>query len=148
MLIRCIDGGYIHLALSDGINRRNLDILEPAIIAAKSSEIEYKLLDRIKEAEELRDHLLTLKRFAHDVLDLKQTTISELHRYSIPSPLILNVMKATFLLLGENPQNLEVHLANTNACSNSFFYHRLLLCLSNKFFLPFSSKLPDLSFSD
>ena len=129
------------LALSDGINRRNLDILEPAIIAAKSSEIEYKLLDRIKEAEELRDHLLTLKRFAHDVLDLKQTTISELHRYSIPSPLILNVMKATFLLLGENPQNLEVHLANTNACSNiyiffitDFYFENDSTCLSNKFF--------------
>lgn len=68
----------------------------------------YKLSDRIKEAEELRDHLLTLKRFAHDVLDMKQTTISEIHRYSIPSSLIFNVMKATFLLLGEHPQNLEV----------------------------------------
>lgn len=98
------------LALEDGINRRNLDILEPAIKAAKISDQEYKLSDRIKEAEELRDHLLTLKRFAHDVLDMKQTTISEIHRYSIPTPLIFNVMKATFLLLGEHPQNLEVCL--------------------------------------
>lgn len=96
------------LALDDGINRRNVDILEPAIKAAKISDQVYKLSDRIKEAEELRDHLLTLKRFAHDVLDMKQTTISEIHRYSIPSPLIFNVMKATFLLLGEHPQNLEV----------------------------------------
>eukprot|EP00105_Crassostrea_gigas_P032431 XP_011455438.1 PREDICTED: hillarin-like isoform X2 [Crassostrea gigas] len=95
-------------ALDDGINRRNVDILEPAIKAAKISDQVYKLSDRIKEAEELRDHLLTLKRFAHDVLDMKQTTISEIHRYSIPSSLIFNVMKATFLLLGEHPQNLEI----------------------------------------
>lgn len=101
---------FFVLALEDGINRRNLDILEPAIIAAKISDQEYKLSDRIKEAEELRDHLLTLKRFAHDVLDMKQTTISEIHRYSIPTPLIFNVMKATFQLLGEHPQNLEVCL--------------------------------------
>lgn len=101
---------FFVLALEDGINRRNLDILEPAIKAAKISDQEYKLSDRIKEAEELRDHLLTLKRFAHDVLDMKQTTISEIHRYSIPTPLIFNVMKATFQLLGEHPQNLEVCL--------------------------------------
>lgn len=112
MSFYCLEGltkGLIFvLALDDGINRRNVDILEPAIKAAKISDQVYKLSDRIKEAEELRDHLLTLKRFAHDVLDMKQTTISEIHRYSIPSPLILNVMKATFLLLGEHPQNLEV----------------------------------------
>jgi hypothetical protein len=92
----------------DGINRRNLDVLEQALQAAKSSEHEYKLMDRIKEADELREHLLKLKKFAHDVLEMKQTTKSELHRYSIPPLLIFNVMKATFLLLGEPLHHLQV----------------------------------------
>lgn len=96
------------LGLLDGINRRNLDVLERALHSAKSSEHEYKLRDRIKEADELREHLMTLKKFAHDVLEMKQTTISELHRYSIPPPLILGVMKATFLLLGEPSHHLQV----------------------------------------
>ncbi|XP_062597788.1 uncharacterized protein LOC134259203 [Saccostrea cucullata] len=103
-----LDFLQLQKGLLDGINRRNIDVLIPAINAAKSSEHEYKLMDRIKEAEELREHLLTLKRFAHDVLEMRQTTISELHRYAIPPPLVFSIMKATYLLLGEPSRNLQI----------------------------------------
>ncbi|OWF54026.1 hypothetical protein KP79_PYT15295 [Mizuhopecten yessoensis] len=39
---------------------------------------------------------------------MQQPTVSELHRYKIPKPPIVDVMVATFTLLGESKDNLKV----------------------------------------
>ncbi|OWF54024.1 Kyphoscoliosis peptidase [Mizuhopecten yessoensis] len=44
----------------------------------------------------------TLKKHSHDVLALSSRTISELHRYKEPVPIMVDIMRATYLLLGEN----------------------------------------------
>ena len=100
---------YISLKeLQHCIKRRHLEALENAIERGKKSCFSKKLAPIIKEAEELRDHLRRLARFAHDILSMQQSTISELRSYKKPQPVVQDVMMATLMLLGESTNNLQV----------------------------------------
>ena len=94
--------------LKEAIARRNVDVLETALENAKSSEFSSNLQHQITEGEQLLAELKKLKRFAHEVLQMKQATISEIHTYKHPRPLAYDIMKATYILLGENENHLEV----------------------------------------
>ena len=95
-------------ALQGGIKRRHLETLEKAIEQGKESRFVEKLATPIKDAEDVRDHLLKLNRFAHDILEMKQSTISELRSYKKPPEVVEDVMMATFILLGEKRINVQV----------------------------------------
>ena len=96
-------------ALQDGIRRRHLETLERAIEQGHESRFSEKLATTIKDAEEVRDHLRKLNRFAHDILEMKQSTISELRSYKKPPEVVEDVMVATFVLLGEKRINVQVN---------------------------------------
>ncbi|XP_060074409.1 lim and transglutaminase domain protein ltd-1-like [Ylistrum balloti] len=93
--------------LRDAVLRRNVGVLEAAIEKAKTSEHEELLRPKIEEAEELLAHLAKLHKFAHGVLQLKQQTVSELHRYKIPPVPVHEVMLATYIMLGEPRENIK-----------------------------------------
>ncbi|XP_021375601.1 hillarin-like [Mizuhopecten yessoensis] len=93
--------------LRDAILRRNVGVLDAAIAKAKTSEHEQQLRPKIEEAEGLREHLAKLHKFAHGVLQLKQQTVSELHRYKIPPVPVHDVMLATYIMLGEPRENVK-----------------------------------------
>ncbi|XP_033750611.1 hillarin-like [Pecten maximus] len=101
--------GYLDVKnkMRDGINRRNTVVLEKALREAKESEYRDKVENMIQDGEALLKHLQQLKTFAHDVLTLQRTTVSEIHRYNIPKQSIYDVMKATFLVLGEREETLN-----------------------------------------
>lgn len=90
-----------------GINRKNADVLEKAIQDAKLSKVSDKLQNYIREGEKML-HDATNNPVA--VLDMTRTTISEVHRYKKPKPVMYDVMKATYILLGEKPESLTVSL--------------------------------------
>ena len=96
--------------LDDAIKRRHLETLEKAIEHGQKSRFSNKVQTEIRDAEELRDHLRLLNRIAHDVLEMKQTTIAELYSYKAPQPIIFDVMHTTFIMLGENPSHIEVNI--------------------------------------
>lgn len=93
--------------LKDAIARRHGEKLEEAIENAKQSKYEENLQNKIREAEELLAQLRRLKRFAHEVLKMQQPTISEIHNYRHPKPLAYEIMKATYILLGEEEGRVE-----------------------------------------
>lgn len=93
--------------LEDAIKRRHLETLEKAITHGKESRFREKVAKQITEAEDVRDHLKHLNKIAHDVLEMKQTTIAELRSYNYPSEVIVDVMRSTFLMLGEKKEYLE-----------------------------------------
>lgn len=95
--------------LKDAIARRHGEKLEEAIQKAKSSEFESSLQSLIKEAEELLSQLRRLRRFAHEILEMQPSTISEIHSYKYPKPLAYDIMKATYTLLGEQGKHVEVN---------------------------------------
>lgn len=96
-------------ALRAAINKRDIKELEEAIEAAKASSVEPQLRDCevMTEAEHLKNLLRRLRLYLHKILELKQTTVSEIHSYQRPKPLVHEVMKVTYLLLGEREKQLE-----------------------------------------
>ncbi|XP_076465230.1 uncharacterized protein LOC143297002 [Babylonia areolata] len=97
-------------ALQAAIQEQKLDALEAAIDAANESPVSPELHDdpgeTLQEAEELRSLLRRLRLYVHKVLALKPMTVSEIHSYKRPRPLVHSVMKATYLLLGERERQL------------------------------------------
>lgn len=97
----------IRRELDDAIKRRHLETLERAITHGKESRFRDKVAKQITEAEDVRDHLKHLNKIAHDVLEMKQTTIAELRSYKYPPDVIVDVMRSTFLMLGEKKEEVE-----------------------------------------
>lgn len=94
--------------MRDGINRRHIKTLGRAVVAAKKSRFARLLKPNTDAAEDLKAHLETLEMFSHDVLELKQWTISEIENYAHPPKGVVNTMQATYILLGETPKYLKV----------------------------------------
>ncbi|CAC5409510.1 unnamed protein product [Mytilus coruscus] len=96
---------YLKLAkaLRNGINRKNADVLEKAIQDAKQSSLAEKLNNYIREGEQMLQEADNNSVF---ILEMKRTTISEVHRYKKPKPVMYDVMKATYILLGEKSESL------------------------------------------
>ena len=100
----------VRLDLDDAVKRRHLETLEKAISHGKESKFVNKLQNEIHEAEDIRDHLQHLNRISHDVLEMKQTTISEICSYKKPPKVVYAVMRVTFLMLGEKATDIEVSI--------------------------------------
>ncbi|XP_062607663.1 lim and transglutaminase domain protein ltd-1-like [Saccostrea cucullata] len=93
--------------LKDAMARRHGEKLEEAIGNAKSSKYESDLQELIEQAEDLLSQLRRHKSLAHEVLTMQQLTISEIHNYKHPKPMAYDVMKATYILLGEEERRVE-----------------------------------------
>ena len=79
-----------------------MEFLSKAIQNAQVLENNKRVQQKIKQAKDIIEELRPQKLFAHDIVPLTQTAISELHRYKEPVPsLWIDVMKATYILLGE-----------------------------------------------
>lgn len=100
---------YLKLSkgLRDSINRRNLEALEESVQQAKSSKFSHKLQPLIQKAEEEVADLKKTDKHAHDILEMNLLTVTELRNYKTPKPIVHDVMKATFILLGERQDLLE-----------------------------------------
>lgn len=103
------------IALRNGINRKNADVLEKAIQDAKQSSLSDKLNNYIREGEQMLQEADNNSMF---ILEMKRTTISEVHRYKKPKPVMYDVMKATYILLGEKPESLTVRIILMISCIN------------------------------
>lgn len=95
-------------ALQDSIQRRNVDRMEKALEEAHNSKHTAALSFWIETAEKNLEELRKLKRYTHAILEMKQSTVSELHRYKMPVKCVYDVMRATYLMLGETIQDVEV----------------------------------------
>ena len=99
--------------LKEAAERRDLKYLDESIASANDSLVAQQLVNtaEMKEALRVQKQLKRLKLFLHKVLALKPPTVSEIHSYQRPKPLIHDVMKATYLLLGESERDLRVSQA-------------------------------------
>ncbi|XP_041365527.1 hillarin-like isoform X2 [Gigantopelta aegis] len=95
--------------LEEAAEKRDLQFLDESISSAEKSVVGIQLVntEEMKEARRVQKQLKRLKRFLHKILALKPPTVSEIHSYKRPRPLIHDVMKATYLLLGERERELK-----------------------------------------
>ncbi|ESP00550.1 hypothetical protein LOTGIDRAFT_157826 [Lottia gigantea] len=96
-------------ALHIATQKRDIDRLEHVIDRAKSSRVcgTLRFSEAMIEAEETLEQLKRLRTYMMRVLALKQATVSEITSYKRPKPCIHDVMKATYLLLGEREKQLK-----------------------------------------
>ena len=97
-----------YAALSDAIQSHNIIRLEDAIAMAEEDDLDGLLSVRLDLAYSFLEQLYRLQRLRHSVLDLNQTTIAEMKSYTKPPEVVHEVMKATFIVLGDDCDFLEV----------------------------------------
>ena len=86
---------------------RNLEHLDKAIKNVKKAGLEQTYKVELTEAERLANRLRRLERIRQEILELKQSTISEIRSYQNPPPAVHQVMIATYLLLGYKEKPLK-----------------------------------------
>ncbi|KAK6180469.1 hypothetical protein SNE40_012617 [Patella caerulea] len=96
-------------ALETAIDERILDRLEYTVERAKNSRVcgSLKHSQVMLDAEETLKQLRRLKKYLVKVLAMKQSTVSEISSYKRPKQCVHDVMKATYLLLGERDKDLN-----------------------------------------
>ncbi|EDO47477.1 predicted protein, partial [Nematostella vectensis] len=87
-------------ALKDAINRRNLQDIEKSMSFIRKSGWEADWGPELKEGDKMANRLRRLERIRAEILELKQSVISEIRSYSNPPPAVHKVMIAVYLLLG------------------------------------------------
>ena len=87
--------------------------MKVAVEHGNQSRFKDKFAHVLQHAESLAEHLhqlqLSNQRVTHDVLRMKQSTITELRSYKNPKHIAVDVMVATFLLLGTKQVFVRVH---------------------------------------
>uniref|UniRef100_H2Z7K6 Dynein heavy chain coiled coil stalk domain-containing protein n=1 Tax=Ciona savignyi TaxID=51511 RepID=H2Z7K6_CIOSA len=96
-MLKCSKG------LSSAVLSRVIADIQSAVDRIKKGGFD-ELSSDVASAEKLLLRLRHLERLRSEVLELKQSTIAELRSYKQPIPVIHNVMKATYMLLGV-PEN-------------------------------------------
>jgi len=87
---------------------RKLAGLERAVAAAERSDLERRLGVQLAMARRIVDQLRRIEKLRNAVMSLDQPTIAEIKSYSSPPVAVNHVMAATFLLLGESDNRLQV----------------------------------------
>lgn len=92
------------------MSKQNLKRLEAALDGTEDSVVEQELRNSqvIQKAQRFLQQQKRLKGFLSPILLMKNGTVAEIHGYRDTNPLIVDVMKATFITLGESQNELEV----------------------------------------
>ena len=99
---------YNILGLRDGQLRRHEEVLDNAIYEAENSEFKDALKPSLDRCHALQYDISKLEMYCHPVLEMNHATISELANYNNPPQDVHSIMKAAYLLLGEEMNTLKV----------------------------------------
>lgn len=133
----------ISTALRQATDKRCLQDLEATIKTAECSCVNSELwqTSALKNAGDLLQRLRRFKLYLPKILELKSSTVSEIHSYKRPRPLVHNVMIATYLLLGESEPKLMVSAKNDNLQFKNISFTKQLLKSSYLLFPKLTSLL-------
>jgi len=93
--------------LRDSIRRNHVGVMEKAIEAARASKHKTRLQPQIDATEKKMLNQMELNKYAHDILAMEPSTISEIHSYHRPPACVHDVMAASYMLLGHDEAMLR-----------------------------------------
>ncbi|XP_067666272.1 uncharacterized protein [Haliotis asinina] len=95
--------------LEEARRQRDAEKLQKALEEAEQSAVAEKLdnTEDFHEAKETNEQLARVKKFNRQVMDLNPRLVSEIASYKRPKPCIQDVMKATYIILGEKEESLD-----------------------------------------
>ena len=94
--------------LKDAMGRRHLGDVEAAVNSIKKKKLEKTYAMELFEADKLINKLRRLERLRQEILELNQSTISEIRSYQKPPEAVHQVMISVYLLLGYKEKELKV----------------------------------------
>ena len=94
--------------LQEAMSRRHLADLESAADFIRKKKLDAEYAAALVEADLLIKRLRKLEHLRREILELNQSTISEIRSYRDPPPSVHQVMIAVYLLLGHNEDYLKV----------------------------------------
>ncbi len=100
--------------INDAIENHDIEKLEKAIRTAEEAGLDEQLSVRLELVNSFLAQLQRLRKLRHPILELNQATIAEIKSYSKPPEVVHKVMKATFIVLGDNKDSLMVNYMNIN----------------------------------
>lgn len=86
------------------MQRRNIRVLETAIYNAKNLPDMKQIKEDIRRAE----HLMNRLKNQHPISKLEPSTLSEIRRYTNPTPTVKDILSATYILLGHDIEYAKV----------------------------------------
>ncbi|XP_077867321.1 uncharacterized protein LOC102807363 [Saccoglossus kowalevskii] len=92
--------------LLDAISRRELEELEWALRCVEENGFTESLHQEVTTAVQIVCTLRRLEKLRREILNLKQS-IWEVHKYPTPKPEVHSVMKAVFVLLGKDEEDVK-----------------------------------------
>ncbi|XP_045156683.2 lim and transglutaminase domain protein ltd-1-like isoform X2 [Mercenaria mercenaria] len=93
--------------LRSAIKGRNINVVNKWLARAKKSKYHQDLQEDITEAERLQDNLTKMKGHMHPMAKMDPHTIIEIRNYKRPPKIVHDVMSSTYLLLGEQRDDLQ-----------------------------------------
>ncbi|KAK3104804.1 hypothetical protein FSP39_010451 [Pinctada imbricata] len=94
--------------LDDALHFKQIELIERAVDLIETRRHEGHMLKQLNEAKELAVRLKKVTQLMHDVLALNQKLVAELRSYQQPLPEVHDIMKATFLLLGNFEEETRI----------------------------------------
>ncbi|XP_067665005.1 uncharacterized protein [Haliotis asinina] len=93
--------------LKKAIENRQLSEINKLLEETGVHSPDPRLTELKEKAETVRSVIKRMNKYLHEVMAVNQGTIAEIHSYSHPKPIVHDVMRATFLLLGERGSQLR-----------------------------------------
>ncbi|XP_015754930.1 PREDICTED: trichohyalin-like [Acropora digitifera] len=94
--------------LKSAITRRHLGDIEKSMAHINKNGWQKDWTIELKEGEKLAQRLRRLEKLKAEIMELKQSVISEIRSYQNPSPFVHKVMIATYLLLNYREKELLI----------------------------------------
>lgn len=94
--------------LNNAITRRHLGDIEKSMAHIHKNGWQKDWTIELKEGEKLAQRLRRLEKLKAEIMELKQSVISEIRSYQNPSPFVHKVMIATYLLLNYREKELLI----------------------------------------
>ena len=100
------------------MSRRHLGDVEAAVNNIKKKKLEKDYALELIDADKLMNKLRRLERLRKEILELNQSTISEIRSYQKPPEAVHQVMIAVYLLLGYKEKELKVCIRSSMSFLN------------------------------
>lgn len=96
--------------MSEACRRRNPKTIKKYINEAKEANFDHRLDMQIQLSTKILDRVTKVEKLMKPLLKMNQNMLTEMKKYMTPPESVHQILKATCILLGDDPKKLQVKL--------------------------------------
>lgn len=97
-----------YLEMAEACRLRDPKVMEKYIERAEDVNYDHQLDMQISLTKKILQRVREIERLTKPLLIMNQNILTEMKKYQTPHESVLHVLKATCILLGDNPKSLKV----------------------------------------